>query len=161
MRVSLSFFVTALMLTFTGAVLASKPSQWPPVPSRLMLETPYGDLHVSSSDYVYESRLMLDDHDIEPLIKGLLNIPYAFSSPDFHVALVSINKGDNSCPFSYKWIVLKNDGYSVTPPFGSCSDAIDVSTKGTTFTLLTPNHEDPDKLDSYLYDGTNITQQTR
>lgn len=160
MSVSLKYLVAALIVGHASVSLASDPSQWPTAPSRLVLETPYGDLQVSPSDYIYESRLMLDDHEIDPLIQGLLNIPYAFSSPDFHVALVSIDTGTPVCPISYAWIMLKNDGYSVTPRFGSCSEHIKVSAEGSVFSLLTPNETDPDQIDSYLYDGQTVTLKT-
>lgn len=159
MRIIANYIVAMLMLFCTGNAGASTPSQWPVNPSRLQLSTPYGELHVSPSDYVYESRLMLDDQDIEPEIKGLLNIPYAFSTPDFHVALISISTGDDDCPYYYKWIKLKQNGYTLTPRFGSCSESIRVSTKGTIFTMQTPSAEVPGKLDSYLYDGTNIKKE--
>lgn len=159
MRILLSQFMAVGMLVCTGAAGAAAQPQWPDNPSRLQLNTPYGDLHVSSSDYVYESRLMLDDHDVEPLVQGLLNIPYAFSSPGFHVALVSINTGDNGCPIVYKWIMLKKSGYSITPDFGSCSESIQVSAQGHVFTLKTPNAQNPDKVDTYIYDGKTVRQK--
>lgn len=160
MRTSLNHFVAVLMLTLSSTALAIEASQWPTAPSRLSLNTPYGDLHVSPSDYVYESRLMLDDHEIQPLVKGLLNIPYAFSSTDFHVALVSIDSGEQICPVSYKWVMLNTKGYSATPRFGSCSELIRVSAQGTTFTVVTPSEEDPDALDSYIYDGETVKKHT-
>lgn len=159
MRASFICLTVALTLTFGHAAFATDSSQWPSAPSRLSLDTPYGNLHVSASDYVYESLLKLDEEEIEPQIKGLLNIPYAFSSPDFHIALISIDTGDKTCPVSYKWITLKSTGYSVTPKFGSCSDQIKVTAEGTTFSLQTPNTEDPDKIDHYLYDGETLSYQ--
>lgn len=160
MRASLNLFVAVLMFTLTSATAAVDPTQWPSSPSRLTLDTPYGDLHVSPSDYVYESRLMLDDHEIQPLIKGLLNIPYAFSSTDFHVVLVSIDSGEQICPVTYKWITLNTEGYSATPRFGSCSEFIKVSAKGTTFTVVTPSEANPDELDSYVYDGKTVKKKS-
>lgn len=149
--------IAALTLATAGSAFATETSEWPAPPSRLTLDTPYGALHVSSSDYVYESRLMLDDHEIQPKVEGLLNIPHAFSSPDFHIALVSIDTGEQICPVSYAWVMLEESGYSVTPPFGSCSDKIRVSTEGATFSVQTPNAEDPSKIDRYTYDGKSIT----
>src|SRR5690625_4081924 len=116
-------------------------------------------LHVSASDYVYASRLLLDDSEIDPQVKGLLNIPYAFSAPDFHIALVSIDTGKRTCPISYVWIKLTDDGYSVTPTFGSCSDLIQVSTEGASFIMRTPNAEDASATDQYIYDGNIVTYQ--
>lgn len=157
---SVRHFCAVLMLAMTSTAMATDSSPWPAVPSRLTLETPYGDLRVSSSDYVYESRLMLDGIEIQPLTKGLLNIPYAFSSPDFHVALVSINTGDPVCAVTYRWIMLNDAGYTTTPRFGSCSESINVSARGATFTLVTPSIDNPAELDHYLYDGKSVTKKT-
>lgn len=162
MHASLNPFIVALMLTFTSTAVATDAdaSQWPSSPSRLTLDTPYGDLHVSPSDYIYESRLMLDEHEIQPQVKGLLNIPYAFSSTDFHVALVSIETGDQVCPITYTWIMLNKAGYSTTPTFGSCSESIKVSAEGQTFRLMTPSAANPDDSDIYLYDGKTVKKKS-
>lgn len=159
MRVSIISLSVALTLATAGSAFATETSEWPSAPSRLALDTPYGALHVSASEYVYESRLMLDGHEIQPRVKGLLNIPHAFSSPKFHIALVSIDTGKQSCPVSYTWVMLKESGYSITPPFGSCSEKIRVSTEGATFSVQTPNAEDPSKIDRYIYDGDTVTYQ--
>lgn len=134
-------------------------TDWPAAPSRLQLETPYGHLHVSQSDYVYESRLLLDDEPIQPVVEGLLNIPYAYSSSRYHVALVSIDSGHSSCPVAYQWITLSAKGYDITPPFGSCSSAIRVAAKGTRFTLETPSQDTPGRVDVYVYDGKSVKKK--
>lgn len=159
MHVSISHLLAVTLLTYSAAVAASTPPPWPENPSRLQLDTPYGELHVSPSEYVYESRLMLDDHEIEPSIKGLLNIPYAFSSPKFHVALISVNTGDNNCPVTYKWVMIKEGGYTVTPRFGSCSESIRVVAQGATFILETPSEQDPTAISTYIYDGKTIKKK--
>lgn len=102
---------------------------------------------------------MLDDQDIQPVIIGLLNIPYAFSSPEFHIALISINTGDTDCPVTYKWVMLKESGYTVTAGFGSCSESIRVTAQAATFTLETPNKHDPTKLDTYIYDHKMVKKK--
>lgn len=157
---SASFFlVNAALIFATATGLATETSDWPSAPSRLALDTPYGNLHVSPSDYVYESRLLLGSDEIQPKIEGLLNIPYAFSSTDFHVALVSIDTGEQHCPVSYAWVMLKEEGYSITAPFGSCSEKIRVSTKGALFSVQTPNADDASKTDLYIYDGETVSYQ--
>lgn len=160
MRVSLTTFIAVMVLAGSGAAGATTVPSWPESPSRLQLDTPYGELQVSSSEYVYESHLMLDLHKIQPVIKGLLNIPYAFSSPEFHVALISINIGDNDCPVKYKWIKLQKNGYAATPRFGSCSESIKVETQGTAFIVTTPNEQDPKELDTYVYDGNIVKKKS-
>ena len=142
----------------TGATHAAEPV-WPPQPSRLELESPYGTLNVQANEYVYEALLRLDDVPIKPQIRGILNIPYAFSLPKSHAALVSISSGDNDCPIAYRWIILRNTGYKVSPKFGSCSEHIEVSAHGPRFTVRTPNRENPGKIDVYIYDGKTLSQR--
>ncbi|TAL88848.1 MAG: hypothetical protein EPN46_02305 [Candidimonas sp.] len=134
---------------------------WPEPPSRLSLPTPYGTLDIKTSGYIYESRLMLNGIDLQPKIEGLLNITYAFSvsKAKAFVALVSIGRGNNACPISYRWVTIHKGGYKVSPIFGSCSNQIKVSAQGHMFTLATPNEQKPDKTDIYVYDGKNIRRR--
>jgi len=127
----------------------------------MAFKTPYGTLGIRSSEYVYESRLYIDDGDVEPVVVGLLNIPYAFSMEKSEVALVSISNGDNECPVSYRWVILNKKGYKVSPPFGSCSSQIKVWVQGRKLALQTPNPEKPDKMDTYVYDGKSVKKRTR
>ncbi|MCC2597475.1 hypothetical protein LKR43_14140 [Pusillimonas sp. MFBS29] len=149
---------TALMAASTLAMAAS-PATWPVSPSRLHLSTPFGTLNVAPSEYVYESRLRVDAVDVEPAIKGMLNITYAFRTPKAQIALVSINDGNNTCPISYRWVVLHASGYDLSSEFGSCSDQIQVAAKGPLLTLSTPSNEVPGKIDVYTYDGKTIKRR--
>lgn len=151
--------VCLLGMLLSGASAAS--SNWPTAPSRLALDTPYGTLQVIDNEYVYESRLRFNDADVAPVVEGLLNIPYAFSLPTSQIALVSINTGNAECPVTYRWVVLKKKGYTMSPAFGSCSDQIKVSVKGSSFVVHTPNGQKPDKIDEYAYDGKTIRKRTR
>lgn len=148
------------MLIF-GAAQAEQlpPADWPSTPSRLQLNTPYGQLHVSQSDYIYEARLLLNGEETRPPVLGLLNIPYAFSTNDYHVALISIDSGDDACPMNYKWILLDPHGYSISEAFGSCSERIRVFADKNQFTVQTPNLEEPDKIDTYIFDGETVMIQ--
>jgi len=148
-----------ILLGNPGASAASV--NWPPLPSRLKLETPFGTLGIHTSEYVYESRLHIDDIDIDPPIKGLLNITYAFSLPKSQIALISVSDGNNDCPVSYRWVVLEKDGYKVSPAFGSCSTQVKVSVRSGAFKLETPNSKKPDKIDVYVYDGKTIKTHTK
>ncbi len=134
---------------------------WPAQPSHLQLETPYGTLGVRTSEYVYESRLQIDNTDVQPAVRGLLNITYAFNLPTASVALVSISSGDNQCPMSYRWVTLKKDSHTVSPAFGSCSEQIKVSARHGALTLQTPNTEKADKIDVYVYDGKTIKLRSK
>lgn len=150
----------ASILLVCGPSMASVDANWPTPPKLSELATPYGTLAVGASEYVYESRLQLDGTQIEPLISGMLNISYVFSIPDAQAALVTISKGNDTCPVSYRWVVLKADGYHVSPEFGSCSENIKVSAKARTLKVLTPSREAPDMLDVYEFDGERIRHRT-
>ena len=152
--------VGIVMLTASSLVSATSPSTWPVSPSRLHLPTPYGTLDIATSEYVYESRLRIDSIDVNPVIQGMLNITYAFSTPKAQVALVSINSGNNICPVTYRWIVLEKSGYTVSSEFGSCSEHIKVSANGRLFTMQTPSPQAPDQIDVYTYDGKSIKHRT-
>ncbi len=145
--------------TLGGASAAS--TNWPAAPSRLVFDTPYGTLQIKDNEYVYESRLHFNNTDVAPVVEGLLNIPYAFSLPAAQVALVSISTGDPDCPVSYRWVVLKEKGYTVSNSFGSCSEQIKVSVKGRTFLVQTPNSQMPGKIDVYAYDGKKVRKRTQ
>lgn len=150
---------SVLFVLGSQAAVASQ-TQWPTSPSRTQLATPYGNLHVVSSEYVYESRLQVDDTDVDPEIFGILNITYAFSTPTSQSALVSINTGNNGCPFVYRWIVLDKSGYRVSPEFGSCNDQIKVTVKGRKLTMITPSTHTPDSVDMYTYDGKTLKHRS-
>jgi len=161
MSTHLTRFLTGVLLAIACPfAAANSPATWPVSPSRLNLPTPYGDLHIATSEYVYESTLRIDDVDVEPAVRGMLNITYAFSTSKAHVALVSINSGNNACPITYRWVVMQKSGYTVSPEFGSCSDRIKVSAKGRLFTLQTPSSQKPDKIDIYTYDGKTIRRRS-
>lgn len=145
-----------LLLVTSQFSLASTPTTWPASPSRLQLPTPYGTLNIAPSEYVYESRLQINDQDIVPAVSGILNITHAYSMPQAQIALVSINNGNTTCPVMYRWVVLEKSGYKVSSEFGSCSEHIKVSAKGRLFTMQTPSSQKPDKIDVYTYDGKTI-----
>ena len=151
--------VIALLLACATSYAAPE-SNWPPAPQYSELPTPYGTLSVGDSEYIYEARLVLDGARLEPEIKGMLSIHYAFSMPKSQAALVSISKGNESCPVAYRWVILKQESYSVSPEFGSCSDQIRVTADSRKLTLQTPNPQSPDVLDVYVYDGTSIKHAT-
>lgn len=150
--------IAALLLSLAAAAVSAS-EQWPTPPSRLQLPTPYGIINVQANEYLYESRLRVDDAEVEPEIRGILNITYAFETPKSQSALISINTGNNVCPFVYRWIVLTKSGYTVSPEFGSCSDQIRVSVSGRRLSMQTPNRQKPDKIDTYIYDGKTITRR--
>ena len=156
----------ALILTGTLAcsLAAAKEPElapaWPTLPSILHLPSEYGTLHIAINDYVHESALQIDNQPITPEVRGLLNITYAFKMPDAQAALVSINSGNDTCPLSYRWVLLRSNGHLVSPAFGSCSEKIRVSTEGKTLKIETPNQADQAKIDVYSYSGGTTVSRT-
>jgi hypothetical protein len=106
--------IAVALAAIVGCAHASSPVTWPVSPSRMELSTPYGRLHVSASEYVYESRLLIDNDEVKPTIRGILNITYAFRRADELVALISINNGNNLCPIVYRWVILDKSGYTLS-----------------------------------------------
>jgi len=132
---------------------------WPIPPSRTVLASPYGTLSVRDSAYVYESTLMLDGAEVDPLVKGLITISYAYRMKNRSIALISVDTGDTSCPIRYHWIALRKSDYRMTEAFGSCSPKIRVAAHGHTLVLETPNADDPDKIDRWSYDGRSVKRR--
>lgn len=155
----LQFCLAGFLMLCSLAANATK-ADWPLAPSRLDLVTPYGDLHVKPSEYIYESKLLVNNAEADPPIEGILNITYAFATPEAHAALISINSGDNHCPIAYRWVILDKKGYKISSAFGSCSAQIKVSSTRHTLVVKTPNSEDPSKIDTYSYDGKTVKRRT-
>lgn len=143
-----------------ATAFAASETNWPVAPKLIELPTPYGTLAVGESEYIYEAKLKLNGSLVEPQISGMLNISYAFSMPDTQAALVTISKGNESCPVSYRWVLLKADSYQVSPEFGSCSEHIKVSADSRKLTVQTPSREAPGDLDVYEYDGKTVKRRS-
>lgn len=163
MRRSLILSCKALLaLLLAGAQVPAQAKAlegWSAAPKLNELPTPYGILAVSESEYIYEAQLLLDGDAIEPEISGLLNIRYAFELPGRQAALVSVSRGNETCPIFYQWVVLKADSYVVSPAFGSCSEDIRVSANIKTLTLETPSLDTAGAVDVYVYDGKNVKRK--
>lgn len=156
-RSTLQKYLFAISAVLAGTSISAqepKPTTvWPPVPSILHLPSEYGTLHIDINEYVHESTLRINNQSTNPEIQGLLNITYVFQMPDAQAALISINKGNDTCSFSYRWVILHRDSQQISPEFGSCSDKIRVSTSGKALIVETPNQVDEAKIDVYSYDG--------
>ncbi len=148
-----------LLMTAGWQHLGHANGKWPNTPSVLDITTDYGRLNVATSDYVYESQLLWDGLELDPTLRGILNITYIFKLPESVAALISVNNGSNSCPIHYRWVILKKADAIVSPEFGSCSERIEVSATPKKLTMRTPNPTTPDKIDVYIYDGKKITQR--
>lgn len=160
MRPLVHRLLAGLIVLLGSQTVVAAQAAWPVSPSRLQLPTPYGNLHVASSEYVYESRLQIDDTDVDPQVRGIINITYAFNMSASQAALVSISNGNNNCPISYRWVVLQKSGYKLSPEFGSCSEQIKVAATERQLTLRTPSSDTPGQIDVYVYDGKTIKRRT-
>src|SRR5690625_128470 len=152
--------ITMLWLLFTTPAQAATPATviWPRPPLRVSLYTPYGNLDVIHSEYVFEARLAYNGAIIEPEIMGVLNIAYAFNMGNAYYVLVMADTGRKMCPYVYYWIRLDDDGYHPTPRFGSCNENIRISQNGSKFIIETPHPLRADTLDKYVYDGKKVTE---
>ncbi len=161
-KVFIRHVVIGLSLALQPFVAHSAASQtWPQPPSQLSLDSPYGTLQVSQSDYVYEAQLQLDAKIIAPELKGLINIPYAFKQSNNQTALISVDNGLGGCSINYHWVTVSSKGYTVSPAFGSCSAQIRVRHHGRTLIMETPSLDNPALIDEYRYDGRKISLRKR
>jgi len=157
MRKPPTFFSVLLTCWFSFAPATAAPADNWPVPQKFFeLPTPYGTLAVKESEYVYEARLQLNGELLDPDISGMLDIRYAFSMPKAQAALVAISKGNDTCPISYRWVIIKPQSYIISPEFGSCSEFIRVSADTSQLKLETPSRDAPNTLDTYVYDGQTL-----
>lgn len=143
-----------------AAAQAAPAIEWPVTPAYTSLETPYGNLVIQASDYVYGATLFFDGKPTQPDIKGILNISYAYVVGKRRQILVSQDQGQTDCPVVYYWVTVDAKGYRITGPFGSCSPQIRVSTHGTSLRLETPDRLRPDKLDIWEFDGQKVRKLT-
>lgn len=134
---------------------------WPNMPSQLSLQTPYGALQVTNSGYIYEAQLSLAAQLIEPSVKGLINMPYAFQVGDSQSVLISVDSGTGACPVSYHWLTISQQGHQLSPAFGSCNTKIRVSHRDSTLIVQTPNLEARDFIDEYHYKAGKISLRKR
>ena len=147
-----------LCLAALGATPAfgATPDEWPEVPKRATLETPYGTLSVRPSDYLYGATLTFDQAPTTPHLQGVLNIPYAYNVGKRLIALVSEDKGITGCPVTYYWVVISTTGYHISAPFGSCSASIRLSTRGSQLRMESPDAKNKDRLDVWTFDGRKV-----
>jgi hypothetical protein len=135
---------------------AATTTPWPTPPSLTRLETPFGTLEVRETGYVYESYLTFDGKKVEPDISGLINITYAYRLNEARVVLIAVNSGSPACLVTYRWMTIRKGGYTLTEPFGSCSQDISVVTRGDRFVLRTPNKDKAGAIDTWVYDGHSV-----
>lgn len=159
MRILFSVLLSVMMCIPLPVPANAQPAQWPAAPALQALSTPYGELSVRHSGYVYDSRLVLDGDEIEPTVRGIIGISYAYRVGKRNMVLISVDEGDSACPVHYHWLSLGKNGYTLSEAFGSCSDKIRVSTRRGKLLLQTPSNQDSDKIDVWAYDGQRVRRQ--
>lgn len=158
MRIRLGLLSVFCVLCLSQPAIGTT-APWPDTPSRTTLQTPYGMLEVSSNDYVYESQLLFDGKRVQPDIRGIINITYAYRVDKARVVLIAVDTGNNTCPITYHWMTIRQDGYQLTEPFGSCSEDIRVATRGKQFVLSTPNPNKAGAIDTWVFDGRTVRRR--
>ncbi|MCX5592734.1 hypothetical protein [Alcaligenes endophyticus] len=156
-----SLVASALLLLCLSFTSKAAAQAWPSIPSQLSLQTPFGDLQVTPSDYIYDAQLSLGTRIIEPTIKGLINMPYAFQVGDSQSVLISVDNGVEHCPISFHWLTISQQGHHLSPAFGSCNSKIRVSHRGSTLIVQTPSTKAQDSIDEYRYKEGKISLRTR
>ncbi|CAM5213955.1 hypothetical protein CDEF62S_04461 [Castellaniella defragrans] len=158
MRSTLGLICLAALGTLPA--FGATPYYWPATPKRTALETPYGTLDIRASDYVYGATLTFNHTPTIPRLQGILNIPYAYDVGRKQMALVSEDKGIPDCPVTYYWVVISEQGYRLSAPFGSCSADIRLTVHGTLLSMETPSRDDKTRLDIWTFNGQKIRKRT-
>lgn len=158
MRIRLSFLSAFFIICLSQPALGIT-APWPTTPSRTALQTPYGTLEVRSNDYVYEAHLLFDGKKVQPDIRGIINITYAYRVGETRVVLIAVDTGSTTCAVTYHWMTIRKDGYQITEPFGSCSEDIRVATRGRQFVLSTPNLHKAGVIDTWVFDGHTVRRR--
>lgn len=128
-------------------------------------DTPFGKLS-SSQDNV----LLLDGKPVNPRVNGNDSLSFiAQVALKNRRAVLVQNNGGTACPAIYRWVIVSDGGYTVSPGFGSCSDLVKVSTAADSLIVTMPGFagpfEAPDEQKStarkrmqYVYDGKTVTE---
>jgi hypothetical protein len=159
MRMTLGILCLAAL--GVSPVTGAAPDEWPAAPKRASLETPNGTLAIRTSDYLYGAVLTFNHTPTTPHLQGILNIPYAYNVGRRQMALISEDKGLRDCPVTYYWVVISDQGYRITPPFGSCSTNIRVVARGSHLRMETPDPKHPGQLDVWEFNGQRVRKSSR
>ncbi|WP_321926896.1 hypothetical protein [Paraburkholderia guartelaensis] len=128
-------------------------------------ETPFGKL--SESD---DNVLLLDGKPVSPQIQGNNSLSFIaqVALKNRRAVLVQDN-GGTACPAMFRWVTLRDDGYTVSNWFGSCSDLAKVSAAAGKLIVTMPDFVGDAAPEAeqkrvarrkmtYVYDGKNLTE---
>ena len=130
-------------------------------------ETPFGKLSANGDNV-----LLLDGKPVNPRIEGNNSLSFVaqVALKNRRAVLVEDN-GGSACPATYRWVILSEGSYTISPEFGSCSDLAKVSTTAGNLVVTMPGFvgdtASPAEQKraagsrmSYLYDGKTVTEKT-
>lgn len=134
-------------------------------PSADGVTTPFGKLSVSDDDV-----LQLDSKPVIPHVEGNNSLGFvAQVALKNRRAVLVQNNGGTACPATYRWVIVSDGGYNVSPEFGSCSDLAKVSTASGALVVTMPGfagdsepvaerNRAANKRMTYVYDGKALTE---
>lgn len=134
-------------------------------PSAGGVTTPFGKLSVSD-----DKVLQLNGKPAIPHVEGNNSLGFvAQVALKNHRAVLVQNNGGTACPATYRWVIVSDGSYTVSPEFGSCSDLAKVSTASGALVVTMPGFAgDSEPTDerkrvartrmTYVYDGKNLTE---
>ncbi|PXX13591.1 hypothetical protein C7399_114160 [Paraburkholderia tropica] len=134
-------------------------------PSADGVTTPFGKLSVS-----VDNVLLLNGKPVNPHFEGNNSLSFvAQVALKNHRAVLVQNNGGAACPASYRWVMVSDGGYIVSPEFGSCSDLAKVSTVSETLVVTMPGFAGDSEPAAerkraartrmiYVYDGKTLTE---
>lgn len=133
-------------------------------PSADGVTTPFGKLSVS------DNVLLLEGKPVNPRIEGNNSLGFVaqVALKNRRAVLVQSN-GGTACPATYRWVMVSDGGYTVSPEFGSCSDLARVSTVSEALVVTMPAFAGDSEPAAerkraartrmtYVYDGKTLTE---
>ncbi|WP_124597038.1 hypothetical protein [Burkholderia stagnalis] len=133
-------------------------------PSADGVTTPFGKLSVS------DNVLLLDGKPVNPRVEGNNSLGFVVQvALKNRRAVLVQNNGGTACPATYRWVMISDSGYTLSPEFGSCSDLVKVATVSETLVVTMPGFAGDSepaaerkraarKRMTYVYDGKTLTE---
>lgn len=129
------------------------------------LVTPFGALSVND-----DNLLMLNGKAVNPRVEGNNSLSFVaqVALRNRRAVLVQDN-GGTACPATYRWVIVSDGAYALSPPFGSCSDLVNVSVDSNVLVVTMPGFVGPfepaaaqksaaRKRMTYRYNGQTLTE---
>ncbi|MDN4574796.1 hypothetical protein DBB29_19525 [Pandoraea cepalis] len=129
------------------------------------LVTPFGALSVNDNNL-----LMLNGKVLSPRVEGNNSLSFVAQAAlrNRRAVLVQDN-GGTACPAIYRWVIVSDGAYVLSPPFGSCSDLVSVAVDSDVLVVTMPGFVGPfepaaaqksaaRKRMTYRYNGQTLTE---